>query len=59
MRAEVGAGISASSSPRFSEWEALASEENVKNKTDESYFSPMTATLVYCRELGPRSNRTT
>jgi hypothetical protein len=59
MRAKGGVGISASSPSRFSEWEALASQEKVKNKTDESYFSPMTATLVYCRELGPRSNRAT
>jgi hypothetical protein len=59
MRAKDGVGVSASSPSRFSGWEALPTQENVKNKTGESYFSPMTATLVYCRELGPRSNRTT
>jgi len=59
MRAKDGVGVSASSPSRFSGLDALASQENVKKKTDESYFSPMTATLVYCRELEPRSNRTT
>ncbi len=59
MRAKDGVGVGVSSPARFSGWDAQASQENVKKKTDESYFSPMTATLVYCREVGPRSKRTT